>query len=324
MIYSRENYKKKADIKLSVIVPCLNEIDNIKPTQERLKKVCDKLVNDKYEILFVDGGSTDGTKELIKHLCNKCPYTIGIILSRNFDQQTATTAGMYYSSGETVLIIDADLQDPPEILPKMFEKMKEGYDVVYGKRAERYGESILYKACCWIYYKLAKIFSDIEIPENTGDFRLIKREIVDLYLSIPESPRSLRSIFPWLGFNQIGIEYKRDERNLGKTKYHFLRMINTALNSIINSSNKILYTGFFFGLLLFIVGIFFIFQSLFTGNSITKQYPDFNLIFFTFLFSINFIFMFLIGRYISNISESTKGRPLFIVDKIHRYEENNE
>jgi len=153
---------------------------------------------------------------------------------------------------------------------------------------------------------------------------LIKREIVELYLSLPESPRFLRSIFPWLGFKQIGIEYKRDKRNAGKTKYHLIRVINTALNSIINSSNKILYTGLFFSLLLFIIGFFFILHNIFMHEPITKVFPDFNLIFFTFVFGLNFAFMFLIGRYVSNISESTKGRPLFIVDKIHKYKSNNE
>ena len=208
---------------VSIVIPLYNESESLKELNEWINRSF-IVYSFSYEIIYIDDGSNDKSWKVIEEIAKSNNNVKGISFNRNYGKSQALRVGFDECEGKYVATLDADLQDPPEILPKMFEKMKEGYDVVYGKRAERYGESILYKACCWIYYKLAKIFSDIEIPENTGDFRLIKREIVDLYLSIPESPRSLRSIFPWLGFNQIGIEYKRDERNLGKTKYHFLRI----------------------------------------------------------------------------------------------------
>lgn len=302
---------------LSIIVPVFNEEAVILETYKRMKNVMDSLKNP-YEIIFINDGSRDRTAFIINEICETDKSVKLIDFSRNFGHQLAITAGMDYSTGEAVIVIDADLQDPPEIIPKMVEKWREGYNVVYGQRLERKGESIFKKLTARLFYRFLRQMTDIDIPVDTGDFRLIDREVCNALKLINERNRYIRGIISWLGFKQTGIEFNREKRFAGESKYPIKKMLRFAFDAISSFSYKPLklasYTGFFISIASFAYLLVVLYEGLFTNKTIPGWAST--LAVSLFFNGIILIMLGIIGGYIGRIYDEAKGRPLYIVKRV--------
>ncbi|WP_157055805.1 glycosyltransferase family 2 protein [Clostridium sp. DMHC 10] len=304
----------KSEIQYSIVVPVYNEELVIGETYKRLKKVMDS-TKEAYEIIFVNDGSKDGTVEIAKTICSMDKNIKLLSFSRNFGHQLAISAGMDYSSGNAVVVIDADLQDPPEVILKMIEKWKEGYDVVYGKRAKREGETFFKKFTAKAFYRTLKSMTDIDIPVDTGDFRLIDRKVCDKLKSIPEHNRYVRGLVSWIGYKQTGVQFVRHERFAGETKYPLKKMLKFASDGIASFSYKPLkfplYIGGVVSAISFLYFIFELLKDVFTSNSVSGLSLAISMIFF--LIGIIFVVLGVMGEYISRMSDEAKGRPLYII-----------
>ena len=222
---------------LSVVVPCMNEEEAIPALVARLASAVAPY-QDRAEIILVDDGSTDGTWDAIMAARADCPQVRGIRMSINRGHQIALTAGLEAAEGARIFMLDADLQDPPELLSDMMMMMDRGYDVVYGRRAERQGETLFKRATAYMFYRVLNAMSDVDIPRDTGDFRLVSRTALDAVLAMPEKARFIRGMFAWVGFRQIGIEYTRAAREVGETKYPFRKMLRFAVDAMTAFSTK--------------------------------------------------------------------------------------
>src|SRR5690606_3323856 len=245
---------------LSVVIPCYNEEEVIEEAMRQLKAFCAALDDLDTELIFVDDGSSDHTRHLLETFATEDP-TIKIIgFARNFGHQIAVTAGIDAANGDAIVLIDADLQDPPEVIHQMIAKWREGYDVVYGTRTERSGESRFKLATARGFYRLLNYLSDIPIPMDTGDFRLMSRNVVDTLRSMPERDRFIRGMVSWVGFKQIALPYKRAERFAGSSKYPFRKMVRFAVDGILSFSTKPLQISVAVGMtfaLLALLGVFY-------------------------------------------------------------------
>lgn len=303
------------DIITSVVVPVYNEEEVIHESYKRLKKVMDS-IGEEYELIFINDGSRDKTIESITQIALADKKVKVIDFSRNYGHQTAITAGMDYSVGKCIVVIDADLQDPPEVIPKMIQKWKEGYEVVYGKRAERKGETFFKKITSAGFYRLLRSMTDVDIPLDTGDFRLIDRKVCDALKSVNERNRYVRGIISWLGFKQTGVEFSRDKRFAGSTKYPLKKMLKLAFDGIASFSYKPLklasYTGMLFSVLSFLYLIGLLVQKIFFMKSTV---PGWTTIVALNLFfnGIVLIILGIIGEYIGRIYDEAKGRPLYVI-----------
>ncbi|RCX18854.1 dolichol-phosphate mannosyltransferase [Anaerobacterium chartisolvens] len=304
------------EVKYSVIVPVFNEELVVKETYKRLKAVMDA-TDQEYEIIFVNDGSVDNTAEILVEIC-KADNKIKLIdFSRNFGHQISITAGMDYSLGQAIIVIDADLQDPPEIILEMIKKWEEGYEVVYGKRLKRNGETLFKKLTAKGFYRILKSMTSVNIPVDTGDFRLIDRKVCDILKRLPERSRYVRGLISWIGFRQVGVEFVREERFAGKTKYPLKKMIKFASDAITSFSYKPLKLATYLGLALstlsFLYLLWVIYEKLFTNFT----QPGWASIIAVNLFFNGIILLMLgtIGEYIGRIYEETKGRPLYIVSR---------
>ena len=300
---------------ISWVVPCFNEEKVILETLKRIKIVSKKIKKFDWELIIIDDGSIDNTKKIIKEINN---YPLKIILlsfSRNFGHQPAVQAGLDHCSGSASIIIDADLQDPPEIAERMIEKWEKGYDVVYGQRTFRRKENFFKKLSAFFFYRLLNFFSEIKIPLDTGDFRLIDRNVIDALKNFPEKGRFMRGLIAWLGFNQISVKYIRDPRFSGTTKYSLKKMISFAIEGLTNFSRRPLRlataTGFFFSLLSFIAVSYVLYVRLYTETWVAGWAAI--CIAILLLSGIQLIFIGLLGEYIGNIFFETKKRPLYII-----------
>jgi len=304
----------------SVIVPLYNEDLVIKESYRRLKEVMDS-VKENYEIIFMNDGSTDGTRDKVEKICSKDEKMKLVNFSRNFGHQVAITAGMDLAEGSAIIVIDADLQDPPEVIPKMIEKWKEGYEVVYGKRIKREGDSFFKKYTAKLFYRLLKSMTSVDIPVDTGDFRLIDRKVCDALKSLPERNRYVRGLVSWVGFKQTFVEISRQERFAGETKYPLNKMIKLALDGITSFSYKPLVIAGYLGCLTFLVGLISL-VSVIMKNFVNHT-PILN---FSLIISIN-LFMFglilasigIMGQYIGRIFEESKARPNYIIASTVNY-----
>lgn len=298
----------------SVVVPVFNEEAVLPETYKRLSTVMES-INEPYELIFVNDGSKDRTAEILSEICAGDPHVKLINFSRNFGHQLASTAGMDYSAGETVVLIDADLQDPPEIIPDMLRKWREGFDVVYGVRMKRNGETWFKKLTARLFYRFIRSMTDVDLPVDTGDFRLIDRKVCSALARINEKNRYIRGIISWLGFSQTGIEYVRDKRFAGKSKYPLKKMLRFACDGIASFSYKPLklasYCGGFLSLLSFAYLLVVVAQKLFTDTTVTGWTSI--LAVSLFFNGIMLIIMGIIGAYIGRIYDEVKGRPLYIV-----------
>ncbi len=301
-------------VKYSIIIPVYNESEVIRETYNRLLTVMNQ-TKQSYELIFVNDGSTDTTAAIIREFIAKDKNVKLIDLSRNFGHQIAISAGMDSASGDAIVIIDADLQDPPEVILQMIEKWKEGYEVVYGKRIKRKGESFFKNITAKLYYRLLKQMTSVDIPVDTGDFRLIDKKVREVFLTLTEKNRYVRGLISWAGFKQTAVEYVRDERFAGTTKYPLKKMIKFALDGITSFSNKPLklaiYTGMALSALSFIYLLVVVIQKLFTYTTIIGWAS----IIAVNLFFNGIILMFLgiIGEYIGRIYEEAKNRPLYVI-----------
>ncbi len=254
---------------LSVVIPCYNEEEVIPEAVRRLRSFCNELINLDVELIFVDDGSKDRTREILKGLAVDDPRIKLVCFARNFGHQVAVTAGIDAARGDAVVLIDADLQDPPEIVHEMIARWREGYDVVYGTRAERLGESAFKIATARGFYRLLNKLSDVPIPLDAGDFRLMSRAVVDTLRSMPERDRFIRGMVSWVGFKQIALPYRRAERFAGESKYPLRKMLRFATDGILSFSTKPLQLAVGMGLLcacLALLGIFYaLFMRMFTS-----------------------------------------------------------
>ena len=317
--------------KISVVIPMYyeEEVADIcyKRVVNNLKKLSDKY---SYEIIFINDGSKDSTLEILKKIASNDDNVKIISFSRNFGHQAAVTAGIRNVTGDAVIIMDADLQDPPELFDGMIEKWEEGYEVVYGKRKTREGESIFKILTARMFYNTLNKLSEIEIPKDTGDFRLVDRKVIDVIATLPEHNKFLRGLFSWVGFNQYAYEYNRVNRVAGKTKYPFKKMFKLATDGILSFSAKPLKIvgaiGIFSVIVSIIILIYSIVSYMFKLNSLTPGWTSI-MCTMTFIGGIILISLWMIGEYIARIYEESLGRPEYIIDELinfkgEEYEEN--
>jgi dolichol-phosphate mannosyltransferase len=304
----------------SIIVPLYNEELVIKESYRRLKEVMDT-VKENYEIIFINDGSYDETRNMVEKICSTDEKIKLINFSRNFGHQAAITAGMNLSEGAAIIVIDADLQDPPEVIPKMIEKWKEGYEVVYGKRIKRKGETFFKKQTAKIFYRLLKSMTSIDIPVDTGDFRLIDRKVCDALASLPERNRYVRGLVSWVGYKQTFVEVTRQERFAGNTKYPLKKMIKLAFDGITSFSYKPLVITGYFGCFTFLVGLISLVAIIIKHLANHTPILNFGLIIAInlLMFGLIFISIGIMGEYIGRIFDESKDRPNYIIASTINY-----
>ena len=298
----------------SIIAPIYNEIDNLPELYRRVKEVMDS-AGEPWELILVDDGSTDGSTDKIRELAQKDKTVRPVIFARNFGHQVAITAGWDYARGDAIVIIDADLQDPPEVILELAKKWKEGYEVVYAVRGERDGESWFKKFTAAMFYRLIYSITDVKIPVDTGDFRLMDRKVVDVLKQMKERHRFPRGMSAWVGFKQIGVTYKRAARVAGVTKYPFSKMLKLALNAITGFSYFPLQVATYFGFISAGIAILAIPVVIFmrmTGSGAFFGQAT-TLIAVLFLGGVQLISLGILGEYIGRLYDEAKGRPLYIV-----------
>jgi dolichol-phosphate mannosyltransferase len=303
-------------ITYSIIAPIYNEFENIPALWQRVSQVMDS-TGENWELILVDDGSSDGSTERIRELAAGEPRVRPVIFARNFGHQIAVTAGLDYARGKAIVVIDADLQDPPEVILELAEKWKEGYEVVYAVRSEREGESWFKLFTASMFYRLIYRITDVKIPLDTGDFRLIDRKVVDVMNSMRERHRFLRGMSAWIGFKQVGVEYKRAARVAGVTKYPFKKMLRLALNAITGFSYFPLQVATYFGFIaagLAILAIPVVTVLRLVGSHFFEGQTT-TLISVLFLGGVQLISLGILGEYIGRIYDEVKGRPLYVVSE---------
>ena len=304
--------------KISIIIPAYNEEEVAQECYNRLEEVLNKLNNYENEIIFINDGSKDKTLEILTELANQNENVKIVSFSRNFGHQAAVTAGLKYVTGDVILIIDADLQDPPELLPEMLKLWEEGNEVIYGERKTREGESRFKLFTAKMFYNTLNALSDVEIPKNTGDFRLVDRKVVDTINSLPEHNKFLRGLFSWVGYRQYAFKYERKERFAGKTKYPLKKMLKLAADGIIGFSTKPLKIlgglGFISIIISFIILIYSLLSFAFEWNHLEAGWTSI-MVSITFFAGVQLLSIWVLSEYIGRIYDETKNRPQYIVDK---------
>jgi dolichol-phosphate mannosyltransferase len=304
---------------LSVVVPCYNEQESILACHERLTSVL-SAVEETYEIVYVDDGSRDQTVPLLQEIHARDGHAVVVQLSRNFGHQLAVTAGLSASRGQAVVIIDADLQDPPELIVEMVKLWRSGYKVVYGIRKTRDGETPFKLWTAKIFYRLINSLSDVDIPLDTGDFRLIDRMVVDVFLQMPERHRLLRAMWSWIGFSQVGLPYQRAPRFAGRTKYPLRKMLGLALDGIVSFSvlplRLVTGLGFLSAGAAFVGILYTLCVRLLTHSWVRGWAMTF--IGILFMAGVQMLCLGILGEYIGRIYTESKQRPLFIQHEIRR------
>lgn len=304
----------------SVIVPLYNEELVIGESYKRLKKVMD-CAEDNYEIIFVNDGSKDKTRDKVEEICKNDEKIKLINFSRNFGHQAAITAGMDLALGDAVIVIDADLQDPPEVILKMIEEWKKGYEVVYGKRIKREGETLFKKITAKLFYRVLKSMTTVNIPVDTGDFRLIDRKVCDALIALPEKNRYVRGLVSWVGYKQTSVEFVRQERFAGETKYPFKKMMKLAFDGITSFSYKPLVIAGYFGGLTFLIGVIATIVVIIKDMINRAEVINFGLILAmnVMMFGMTLGSIGIMGQYIGRIFDESKGRPIYIIDSTINY-----
>ena len=302
---------------LSVVIPCFNEQDNMRILHRRVSDVCASLGKESYELILVNDGSSDQTWSIINLLCEEDDRVMGVDLSRNYGHQIALSAGLSLATGDRILILDADLQDPPELLPDMMRLMDNGADVVYGRRIERQGETRFKKLSAKIFYRLLNALSDVPIPVDTGDFRLLTRQVLDVILQMPEQSRFLRGMVSWVGFNQVALEYERQERHAGTTHYTFRKMIALATDAILSFSIRPLRLTMHLSVISGALGltlVFYVLASWVLGYVVPGWAST--AVFILVLGGIQLLCLGILGEYVGRIYGEVKRRPLFVIRQI--------
>jgi polyisoprenyl-phosphate glycosyltransferase len=301
---------------LSVVAPCFNEEGVLPEFVRRVAAVLDG-IGGTAEIVLVDDGSRDGTWAVITEAAARDPRVIGVRLMRNHGHQLALTAGLSVCRGERILIIDADLQDPPELLPDMIQLMDQGADVVYGRRRKRAGESLFKRASAALFYRLIGRMTDVEIPSDAGDFRLVTRRVLDLLLAMPERHRFIRGMVAWIGGKQVPLLYDRDARAAGESKYPLGKMIRFAVDAITAFSVVPLMASMTIGWIMALVGLAFFAYSI-VGWVLGQNLPGWTSLMAALglLGGMQFLMLGIIGAYLGRLYDQSKGRPLFMIRDI--------
>ncbi|MCI8309000.1 MAG: glycosyltransferase family 2 protein [Clostridia bacterium] len=311
--------------KISLVVPMYYEEKVVNECYKRLTDVLKKLENYDYEIIFINDGSKDKTLDLLQEIANKDKKIKVISFSRNFGHQCAVEAGLNYVSGDAIVIIDADLQDPPESIPEMVKLWEEGNKVVYGKRKTRKGESAFKLFTAKMFYKTLNSLSDVDIPKDTGDFRLVDRDVVEVLKSLPEHNKFLRGLWSWVGFKQTPYEYEREERFAGETKYPLKKMLKLAFDGIIGFSTKPLKfigtLGLFSIFVSFLIMIYTIVSFVASRNLVTGWASI--MVAVTFFAGVQLVSIYILSEYIGRIYAESQNRPRYIIEKKINFEEEN-
>lgn len=304
--------------KISIVIPMYNEQEVVSECYKRVKNVLSELFQYNHEIVMIDDGSKDNTLEIIEKFAEEDENLKIISFSKNFGHQAAVTAGLKETSGDAVVIIDADMQDPPELIKDMVLLWEEGNDVVYAVRGKRKGESVFKVLTAKMFYKILYSLSDVEIPRDTGDFRLADRKVIDVINALPEHNKYLRGLFSWVGFKQKSLKYTREERFAGKTKYPLKKMMKLAYDGIIGFSNKPLKIiggiGVFSILISVILLIYSICSYIFKWNNLVPGWASI-MVSISFFAGIQLVAIWTISEYISRIYDETRNRPEYIIKK---------
>ncbi len=304
--------------KISLVIPMYFEEKVVEECYNRVSKVLKNLNNYEYEIIFINDGSKDKTQEILENISIKDKNVKIISFSRNFGHQAAVTAGLKETTGDAVIIMDADMQDPPEIIPDMIGLWENGNEVIYGKRKSRKGESKFKLLSAKVFYRFLNVLSDVDIPQDTGDFRLVDKKIVKKMNSLPEHNKFLRGLWSWLGFKQYAYEYERKERFAGKTKYPLKKMLKLASDGIISFSTKPLKMVGILGIISIIISIIILIYALISYfcnlNNLSAGWTSL-MCTITFFAGVQLLSLWIISEYIGRIYDETKGRPQYIIDK---------
>lgn len=303
--------------RVSVVVPCFNEEEVIVESARRLVAACQAATGDDYEIVFVDDGSRDGTWAILQTLAYGDVHIVAVSLSRNFGHQLALSAGLQLCRGERILMIDADLQDPPELLAGMMQAMDGGADVVYGQRTERQGETAFKTGSASLFYRLLNRLTDVDIPENVGDFRLVTRTVLDALLALPEQHRFVRGLVAWLGFRQVAFPYVRAERFAGVTKYPLRKMLRLAVDAITGFSVVPLRISMYAALLCFVVALAVMGYALVSWLffDVVRGWSSLTVVVALFA-GVQLLCLGILGEYVGRMFMEVKRRPLFVVREI--------
>ncbi len=298
----------------SVVGPVYDEVETLRHFYDRMQAAMDA-IGEPWELILVDDGSTDGSSDVIRDLAFEDIRVRPVLFSRNFGHQIAVTAGMDYSRGQAVVIIDTDLQDPPELISELAEKWNEGYEVVYAVRTEREGESWFKRATAAVFYRVINRITEVDIPLNAGDFRLLDRKVVEALMKMREHHRFPRAMTAWVGFRQIGVPYKRAARQAGETKYPFRKMLRLAINAVTGFSYFPLQLATYFGFLsaaLAILAIPLVIYLRLSGRGELSGQAT-TLIAVLFLGGVQLISLGILGEYIGRLYDEAKNRPLYVL-----------
>ena len=304
--------------KVTLVIPMYYEEKVADECYKRVKENLVKLENYDHEIIFVNDGSKDKTLEILEKIAEEDKNVKIISFSRNFGHQAAVTAGLQYVTGDAIIIMDADLQDPPELIPDMLKLWEEGNEVIYGKRKSREGENAFKLFSAKMFYKTLNALSDVEIPRDTGDFRLVDRKVVDTINSLPEHNKFLRGLFSWVGYKQTPFEYERKERFAGETKYPLKKMLKLASDGIISFSTKPLKLVGALGILSIVISIILLVYTLisyvFKLNNLSAGWTSI-MVAITFFAGVQLLSIWIMSEYVGRIYDETKQRPQYIIDK---------
>ncbi len=311
-------YVARPDALISIVAPCYNEADSIVPFVAAMMDVI-KAGDARYELVFVDDGSTDDTRAQLSALADRHSEIRVVAFSRNFGKEAALTAGLDYAEGDAVVVMDVDLQDPPELIAVFIEKWREGYDVVYATRDDRGADTFAKRFTAGGFYRLFNKISAVKIPENTGDYRLMDRRVVETIKTLPERSRFMKGLFAWVGFKSVGVDYARPARAAGKSKFNFWRLWNFAIDGFASFSTAPLrvwsYIGGIIAALSFLYASAIIFITLVTGVDV-PGYASL-LTFILFFGSVQMISVGILGEYMARLFIEVKGRPIYIVDEVY-------
>jgi glycosyltransferase involved in cell wall biosynthesis len=303
------------DYLLSIVIPVYDEQEVLPEFHRRTAEACAGLPL-QVEFVYINDGSKDETLSVLNDLYESDERVSIVDLSRNFGKEIALTAGLHKSNGDAVIVIDADLQDPPELIQEMIQEWQNGYDVVYAKRSRRSGETAIKKITAHLFYRLMRLFSQVKIPEDTGDYRLLSRRAVDAMNTLGEYHRFMKGLFTWIGYKQKGILYERDPRNAGNTKWNYWRLWNFAIDGITSFTSAPLKFASYIGLLIamgaLLYGAYIFIDTLIHGNPV-PGYPSL-IVIILFLGGIQLIFIGILGEYIGRIFNETKNRPLYFLN----------
>ncbi len=303
---------------ISIVVPAFNEAEGLERFHARLSAVLEELPV-RAEIVYVNDGSEDDTSGVIRRIGAQDRRVAFVDLSRNFGKEIALTAGLDHARGDAAIVIDADLQDPPELIPELLARWQDGYDVVYARRTARDGDSWLKKLTAFAFYRLMHRTADVSIPQDTGDFRLLSRRAIEAVVKLRERHRFMKGLFAWIGYRQVAVSYRREPRHAGKTKWNYWRLWNFAIEGITSFTAAPLKLASYLGLATafaaFLYAAWIIYKTLMFGESV-RGYPSL-MVAVLFLGGVQLITIGILGEYIGRMFDETKNRPLYLVQEYH-------